>query len=163
MNIICAHPYFLEKNKHLEKNFSAEFSDFLETNHFPEISSLPEITLNIHISENMQKKIAAFLKSSFSAKYINDIFLEKNKNLKIPKMIIFDTFEQEYLDFSFQNIKIKVADFDFFRIEIEALLDFLGIIIEDRESYPGGKQKIAVQLLEILVAKKESGFPIFIF
>ena len=121
----------------------------------------PEIALHNKVESYQLNFMKPFFSDRFISKYLDAIFNANYGNVAIPKYIFIDGFEENSIQY--EGNQIQFADLDSFYKECSALADALGLVLNERDNYPGGKQKVAFNLIDIAWSAKQSKHPIIIF
>jgi hypothetical protein len=121
----------------------------------------PEIALHNHVEQYQIDFMKPFFEERFISKYLNNIFSATYSSESIPRFIFLEDIVESQLEYQGQNIKF--ANLDSFYKECSALANSLGLVLNERDNYPGGKQKLAFNLIDIAWSAKQSKYPIIIF
>ena len=165
--ISCTSHYLKTENFDISENFPEELSDFLSTKDINYTEEYQDIALRCSIADHLIPVMQNFFKEKFICHYLSTIFtnndLLKQNRAKQPVYIFIDSKQDEFLEFKTNNSLIKIADKKRLHKEISALSDALGLNLNERDNYPGGKQKVAFQLIDISWSAINSKLPLIIY
>jgi hypothetical protein len=94
--------------------------------------------------------------------YADTYFIEPNQTKK-ARYIFAETNQQNFIELNLENEIIYLGDIHFFYKETSALANALGLILKERDNYPGGKQKIAFNLIDVSWSALQSKLPLVIY
>ena len=162
MNLITASlEYLIEESFPNAKKIKEIMHEVLETKDITYHETINDIALRGSIEPHMIPIMQKFLTERFSAPYLEQIF---NANAEKKEMFVFiNTNQQNFIKFNLDEITVFVGDINFLHTEISALTNALGLVLTQRDNFPGGKQKLAFTLVDQSWSALQSKLPFIIY
>lgn len=165
--LACNISYLHVEKFNIPSNFLDQIRDYLNEHSifYDEINR--DIALRNETPEHLVPVMQRFFKDRFICRYLDHIYtnnaFEKDEPTFYPKYIFLKTERDDFLEFTIDNQTIYIGDQHTFHQEISALSNALGIVLSERDNYPGGKQKVAFNLIDISWSAINSSMPLIIF
>lgn len=151
----------------VDPNFSMDVSDELEKQEFYWEEQLNDIALRDSVEPHLIPIMRTFFSERFVTHYLDQIFnLERFENEnrdKLPSFIFVETGRQEMYQLTVNDHTFWVGDINYFHQEVSALGNALGLVLTERDNYPGGKQKTAFKLIDMSWSALSSKLPLVFY
>lgn len=168
INYIASNISYLHTEKfEISDDFLDQLKNFLNKHeiYYDEINR--DIALRNETQAHLVPVMNKLFEERFICKYLNHIYHnEKFQTEKVqfyPKYIFLKTEREDFLEFKYQDKTILIGDLHCFHQEVSALANALGINLAERDNYPGGKQKVGFNLIDISWSAINSSMPLIVF
>ena len=168
INFIASNISYLHTEKFdIGEDFLDELKSFLSKNnvYYDEINR--DIALRNETQAHLVPVMNKLFDERFICKYLDHIYhndkFQSEEVQFYPKYIFLKTEQDDFLEFKYQDKLILIGDLHTVHQEISALANALGVNLEERDNYPGGKQKVAFNLIDISWSAINSSMPLIIF
>ena len=168
MNLItCTFSFFCSEHS----QFTPEIKDLvlnqIETNNINYNELHTDIALRQNFQQHLIDVMNVFFIEQFGSHYLQTVFNAKiyseERNL-FPTYVFLDTSQVEFYEIECPNSNnVFIGSIDYLHQEVSALGDALGLVLTERDNYPGGKQKLAFGLIDMTWSALQSKFPLIIY
>jgi len=160
--------YLPEDGFESSKQLTEKIQHFLEEKagvYFNEIYK--DVALRGSIQTHLFQPMNTLFSEKFITYYLSELFnepsfLDENRK-KLPRFIFIETGQQEILQFTDENGTYSIGDINYLHQETSALANALGLILTERDNYPGGKQKVAFSLIDATWSALNSKLPLIFY
>ena len=126
-----------------------------------------DIALRDTIEPHLLPIMTRYFKDKFVTRFLEGMFsntnLEDVNRTSLPTYIFLPSKFSDVHSFEFEGHQTIVGSLRDFHKETSALADGLGLVRDQRDNYPGGKQKIGFKLLDISWSSIQSELPLVIY
>lgn len=151
----------------VESGFVDRFLQAISTHGISYTESIQDVALRTTIEPHIVPVMKRYFDEKFSGRYLGPIFSAPYFNPLRSALLPYSVFLPVNVSESFQvmvdDISIMVGPLDEIYVEISALANSLGLKLDERDNYPGGKQKAAFQLIDLAWGALNSKLPLIFY
>lgn len=161
--LVASLHYLCEENPNVSADFPAQVAEQLAEIGINYTETVQDVALRYDCPEHLMPAMGKFFAEKFGCRLLQPIFADHSPASELPRFMFIKEKLESLVKIDVDGLEILVGDKRMLHRETSALANALGLNLAERDNYPGGKQKVAFNLIDLSWSSINSKLPLLVF